>query len=362
MVEAEGRHGIIRDDFNSPMSWQYQLTRWARRDLERLVKDPLVADTQGIDRSAFRLERPGSEGVTRLLVHVPVPGEGLQPKANSFAALSYVVWFLPLAAIAALAGTWRRSTPTVRAMVAMIVIVQLAMNATMLRDPLTTRLRDVLVPGALLLAYLSGLAWRGPRRTHVRAACRVAVALALVVIVAGAAAVGEASTQVERMRVAEGIPGIRARLRTLRRTLAPPDHRTGPRSPLYQPLVEYITTCTPPTSRLFALTFAPELFFYTGRGFAGGQVAMTAGYFTDDRHVALVLERLSHEDVPLVIMDNETQDEMLRYPRYGAYVGARYHEIGRFGVGVGKDFILMAENGRPSVKNVGDRHLPCFVG
>jgi hypothetical protein len=44
------------------------------------------------------------------------------------------------------------------------------------------------------------------------------------------------------------------------------------------------------------------------------------------------------------------------------YVGAHYHEIGRFGVGVGKDFILLAENGRPSVRNVGDRYLPWFVG
>jgi hypothetical protein len=49
-------------------------------------------------------------------------------------------------------------------------------------------------------------------------------------------------------------------------------------------------------------------------------------------------------------------------PRYGAHVGAHYHEIGRFGVAVGNDFILMAENGRPSVKSVGSRHLPCFVG
>jgi hypothetical protein len=360
--QAEVRHGITRHDPNSPMSWQYELSRWSGDDLERLVTDPIVADTHGIDRAAFRLQVPAPGRVMGMLVHVYGPGEGLRLRDNSFAALFYLVWLVPVAAATALALTWRGSTPANRALVAMIVILQLLMNATMLRDPLATRIRDVLVPTALLLSYLMGLIWRIPGGAGPRIARRICVAAALAGVIVCSAAVGEASTQIERMGVGDGIAGVRTRMRTIRRTLAPPDHFTGRRSATYGPLIDYITKCTRADSRLLTMTFAPELFFYTRRGFAGGHVAMTGGYFTDDRNASLVIERLSREHVPLVIMDDETRDEMMQFPRVGEYVQARYHEVGRFPAAVGKSFIVLAENGlRPST-TVTDKALPCFVG
>ena len=45
-------------------------------------------------------------------------------------------------------------------MLAMSVVMQLAMNVTMLRDPIETRVRDVLVPVSLMMAWLAGFGWR----------------------------------------------------------------------------------------------------------------------------------------------------------------------------------------------------------
>src|SRR6185295_1777046 len=185
--------------------------------------------------------------------------------------------------------------------------------------------------------------------------------VALALIVMGAASAGEASTHAERMGVYEGPAGIRARMRTMRRTLSPPDHHTGKRSPTYGPLIDYLTTCTTAQSRLLTLTFAPELFFYAQRAFAGGQVSLTPGYFADDRNTRLMIDRVSHEDVPLVIMDSETRHEMLMYPNLGPYIEGHYHEVGRFPIAANKDFIVLAENKRAAISRFGDRQLPCFA-
>ena len=146
IAAAEARHHLTRLDLNSPRSWQYELSRWSASDLERLVTDPAAADTQGIDRASYTLQVPAPEGWRTLLIHVYGPGDGLRLAANSIAALYYAIWLLLIAALVALAATWTRAQPAHRALVTMVVAVQLLMNATMLRDPLDTRMRDVLVP------------------------------------------------------------------------------------------------------------------------------------------------------------------------------------------------------------------------
>jgi hypothetical protein len=345
IIEAEIRHGLKRLDANSPQSWQYELARWSPRDLESLVKDPVAADTNGIDRSTFALQVPAPRGLAAIAGHLYGPGEGLHLAGNAIVLFFYLLWILPLAAIVALAARWQRESQQVRPMVIMLVALQLTMNVTMLRDPLDTRMRDVVVPLSLVLAYLVGLIWSAPGTRMTRVVFKGAAVVALVVVAGSAAVLGRAADQLERTQVAAGVSGLQQRLRTIRRTLAPPDQRTGPRSPVYQPLLDYITRCTTADDRLLTLTFAPELFFYSGRLFAGGQVSLSPGYFTRDRDASLMLARMSHERVPLVIMDNQTQREMLSgYPRIGSYVAAHYQTAIVFPLTSEKAFVVLARN------------------
>lgn len=355
IADAESRHRLVRQSLNSPQSWTYEMRRWSTSDIERLVKDPLAADTHGIDRSAFSVQVSAPTGLKGWLVNVYGPGEGMRVRANATAALFYLVWLAPIVAAGVLAKTWSTSTPAIRALVAMLLAMQFAMNLTMLRDPIETRIRDVLVPVSLLTAWLAGRIWHmrstgmdwraslSIRSTVVR---RLAVAVVLVMIVAGTAAVGDASTQIERTNLANGIDGISLRLRTIRRVLSPPDQRTGRLSPPYRTLVTSLVRCTSPGSRLLTLTFAPEIFFYTHRAFAGGHVSFSPGYYTSDRDATMLLQRVSSEDVPFVILDNQTEGEMLGdYPRIGAYVRANYHEAWRVPLTSEKAFVVLARNG-----------------
>jgi hypothetical protein len=344
--DAESRHGLVRQSLNSPHSWSYEMRRWSSSDIERLVKDPLAADTQGIDRSTYGLQVPAPSGANGWLVNVYGPGDGLRVRANALAALFYLVWLVPIAAAVMLARTWSTSTPAVRALVAMSLVMQLAMNVTMLRDPIETRIRDVLVPVSLLVAWLGGLGWRAVASVRPTVVRRVAVACVLVMVVCGTAAVGDAATHIGRTNVVRGIDGINVSLRNIRRSLSPPDERTGRLSPPYRTLVTSLVRCTPPGARLLTLTFAPEIFFYTHRGFAGGHVSFSPGYYTSDRDATVLLQRLASEDVPFVILDSQTEGEMLGdYPRIGSYVRANYHEAWRVPLTNEKAFVVLGRNG-----------------
>jgi hypothetical protein len=228
----------------------------------------------------------------------------------------------------------------------MSLVMQLAMNLTMLRDPIETRIRDVLVPVSLLIAWVAGLGWRAAASARPTVARRVAVAGVLVTILGGAAAVGDAATHVERANVVNGLDGVTQRLRTIRRVLSPPDERTGQLTPAYRTLVTSLARCTQPGARLLTLTFAPEIFFYTNRAFAGGHVSLSPGYYTSDRDATVLLQRVSSEDVPVVILDSQTEDEMLGdYPRIASYVRANYHEAWRVPITSEKAFVVLARNG-----------------
>lgn len=361
IVASEQEHDLIRRDPVGPLTWQYELRRWRSSVLERLVRDPAVADTHGIDRGRFRLEVPAPTGLHRLIVGMNVPGDGMRLRSNAVAALFYVCWLMP---IVTLLLAWRgdvRDRETL-ALVLMAAAVQLAMNVSMLRDPLDSRIRDVVTPFAVMLAFAAGAA-AAVRGTRQEAFFGKAGAVAIVTgALAVAAALGPLGEHVTETRVLRGLDGLRERYTELHDELAPPRERTGRVSPASERLATYFASCTAPGDRLLAMTFAPELFFYAHRGFAGGHVAMTPGYFVAARHEAGILDRLAREDVPLVIMDSETDREMaVHYPRLVAHVQDGYQEVGRVPVGPGKELILLAARGRTPVRRFADGRLPCYT-
>jgi hypothetical protein len=186
-----------------------------------------------------------------------------------------------------------------------------------------------------------------------------AVAAALFVLVLGsAAATAPLPERVRETGLAGGWEGMTRRVAEVRNGFAPPHERTGDRR---EPIVDYLRTCTPERSRMLVMTFAPELLFYTGRGFAAGHESLVPGFHGSERQMAAMLDRLDHEDVPFVIMDSETDQEMPgSFPPVHAYVASRYREVARFPIAGEKSFIVLADENRTVVRTFGDERLPCF--
>ena len=361
---GERRHDLVRRDPMGPLSWQYEIRSWSRGALESLVRDPEVADTDGIDRSTFRLKSDHPPlFIDSVLVRLYGPDQGLRLRSNGVAAIFYLAWLLPVAALVLLVWRWRSWPDVTRTPAAMTIALQLAINVTLLRDPLDLRVRDVIVSVCVLGGFLLGAAWHLRVNVAVRLFTRLVATAIAVAFAITCGTIGDASERLAEMHGRDGWPGAMQRMTELQQQLAPPHERTGVDqiSPAYQALTDYISSCTPRESRILALTFAPDVFFYSGRGFAGGQPALTAGYYKTDRDAEIMLRRLSTEDVPLVIMDSETEQEMTQdYPRIVDYVRSRYHEISRTPIGKGKDFIVLAQNSRRALRTFGPQ-LPCFT-
>jgi hypothetical protein len=345
LAAHEAAHGLRRLDPIGPESWQYELSRWSAEDLRALVTDAAIADTDGIDRRVYRLTSSHVVDEIDTAYHPEVVFNA----RNAVAALYYLSWALPVAALLLLMS----DTDIPRAIVPMtvlLIVVQLLMNRTMLRDPLATRVRDVVAPMAALLALLCGRFWRD-RSARAVAIWRRTIAVATMLLAITAAALaGDLRAHIEDIQSGK----LRAEYAVVKRRTSVATGGGG--------LIEYLSACSPERARFLPLTFAPELFFYTGHGFAGGHESLVPGYYTSAADTARILDRLSHEDVPFTIMDNETADRFRAgYPRLMQYVDSHFHEVAVFPVGEGKWRLILADSQRRSLHVFGDRKLPCFT-
>jgi hypothetical protein len=275
------------------------------------------------------------------------------------ALVYHIVWAMPLIAVVLALRQRRQWDPAALLIVAAAAAMQVLMNYTMLRDPLVTRIRDVIAPAVVLLAFVVAVAWRRhPGWTAARRASAVTLVLVMALATVQVGATGE---KLRETGVHRGWPGLVERWHELHAQLAPPDDRVGYVAREYREIVAYLERCTPAGARLFAVGFLPELFFNTGRGFAGGHVLYTPGYYLTDRHASQTLDRLARQDVPFVVTDSETWPEMRQqYARVAAHVGERYREAARFTV-ARRDLVVWADAGRPSVAGYGDQQWPCFA-
>jgi hypothetical protein len=217
---------------------------------------------------------------------------------NVRAALYYTFHLLPVGA-AWLLIRRRQDVATI----APVAVLAVAMNATLLRDPLQERLADAAVPACILAAWLFRRArlasgWRRP------AAAGAWLALGSV-LAAGANVIGRPAEQFNRAGLtlppARFAAHARDRLAELQAQFVP---RQFPSRTIHAlvPFLEYVGRCTTPEHRLFVGGNAPEVYVYARRLFAGGQQMIRAGFFdaiADQRRLVL---KMREQSVPLALV------------------------------------------------------------
>jgi hypothetical protein len=338
-------HGLTPLRETDERTWQYRLSRWSSEDLRRLLSDGTVEDTAGIDRDRFVLLEPPRRRWMPALT-MPVPGAGLQVHDNALALLYWLAWGLPCIAILGLFRYWHTTHASERTVTIMAVVIQLLMNAMMLRDPMALRIRDVLVPAVVLAASIAGVLLRSAGEAQRVWLTRMLATVPVLALAVTSAVVGEANEVLPRV----GTP--------VWRQFDPPHERTGSRE--LAPLEAYLGSCTPPASRILTLAFAPQVFFLTERAFAAGHVALIPGYFTSPRDESRMLERIQREDVPFVVLDGDAEHELpLSWPRVLAHVRQRYREV--LQIQDGQTLKVLAESERMPVRRYGTQDLPCFA-
>lgn len=378
-----------------PRVWAYELPDPSTANLLALVNDPSVEDTGGFDRSSLLFDEPW---LRLWLRRFGIPRIHILPQlftlSNTEAILYYLLLLLPVVSLVVLLMPgvtpicFPNSFASPRLKILLVAVLGVLLNLFLIRGNIDSRLGDVIVPPAVLAAWLFGLvsgagrvataegAQPEARRMRVgpvtipvpglagwRRVTAVACAglLGLWVVLYGDA--------VNRLLGADlfagpvgTVVGLRDRVERWRRdpieNLAPEGSQGSKES-----LIRYVRRCTDPSDRVLAIAYLPEVFYASRRRFGGGMVVFVHRLRSPDIQ-RLTIERLQRQSVPLVII-NESERESFeeKFPLVNDYLHATYEPVRtlEFPDGGGR-FTVLTHPAAVATGVYEPLELPCFGG
>ena len=359
-------------------TWSYVITDASRESLQRIVMDPAVEDTAGIERSALVLTNPEPwwrrAGRTMPLFRLRIFPEFWQP-ANASAVLYYLCWALPLivAALSIYPGPRPDESRFTRAWLWSTIALCLVTDALILRDPIEARVGGMAGAPALLAAWLGARAWRmtvapkpgtanarlNPGFSGATFVARTVIVLALGVVVWSISVAGD-----WRHRVIPQLKGPGSLADNIAvASMSPPPESQLPTGAL-APVVGYVRNCTRPADRVFASWFVPELYFFSQRAFAGGMTVVFGGHWSEPRFQRRSVALLEQQHVPVVLLENRSYDAFVsEYALIAAHFETHY-SIARAVAFTSEDApmgyrVLVTRDRQPSGIDAATM-LPCF--
>jgi hypothetical protein len=309
-----------------------------------------------------RILREPPWDVLRRWLHVPVVESPFLNEQNAAIWLYDVMFLTPLVAavILAVRSARRRSAAGEVPKVLAVIVLGVLFNILLIRGNLDSHLPDVIVPAALLWAWLLRGSWRArsPVRFGVAAVAVLSVWMA-VDVYAGAVNYLTASELFSTPRKVAG--KLVGTVRSLRAD--PLAYFAPPGSQGLRALTRYVARCTRPTDSLLVLGYQPEMYFTANRRIAGGNVSYQANLGATPTQQAIIVSRLQRQSVPVVIQPINTMEEVEQtYPILKRYIDERYQLAQESGFGEGRLFRVLVD--RQAVPSHVDQELglPCFGG
>ena len=352
--DREARYGLTAGVGLGSRTWRYVLTNYEAGNVRALIKDGLVEDTAGIDREAARVP------LKRSLV------PGIFNEQNALAWFYYLTLLVPVVALVWVGAEWRtgRVARPEAAVVAAAAILCCIISHTLVREHPHVRLADVAAPTFVLAAWLAR--WRddsvGPL---VRARLKRAGIVTLFLITfLSVSSFGRTTTLLARSGILGGPAGIWEQLGAVNRRLhlRPIDDWAPQGSTGLRAVTRYVLDCTAPSDRVLVTWFAPEVFYYAERGFAGGQVYLHAPWHASVADQRLTLARMQQQSVPIVLGRRDEQEEFRQqFPLIYDYVRTRYRLAAESTFGGEPPSLLVFVDARrdPSGEHP-DLGLPCY--
>ena len=364
---GESRYRLEAGEQLDDTTWAYALRDVSPDNIESLIRDPLVDDTDGLDRTTFTV----TEAARPLRLETQL--DGVQ---NATAFLYYCFLCLPVVAAAVL---WRlrRAVGSTRVLSTSGHLVPLLVLAAMLnigflsRGSTNIRIADVGVTTAVLLAWLTAaLAGRDGRIVAPRLGARVllrvgaVVVLCLTMLSANGLAQGSRSLRdagftlgpvelVKRARVTWNLLG------THPRTFTRGEEQSG-----ILRIAGYVSACTSPADRLFVLGMHPELYYFSDRLFAGGHAWLLPSYYGEDADQARIVARLRSASVPVVVTEaRAAYDADYRgvFEQVHQYLEDEYMDAGDVAFGGPGSLRVLVRADLEPVRRYEPLDLPCFT-
>jgi hypothetical protein len=367
----EQRYSLHQVRVVGDQAWQYVLGDRAPDTLRRLQGDPAVSGVTNIDRDG-RILRDPPWSVVRRWLHIPVMESPVLTRENAAIWLYDALFLTPLLAAALLVARGVRRLTTESEVPKLIATIMLAVlfNLFLIRGNIDSHLPDVIVPAAVLCAWMlrsRGRDLRDVQRSgSIGAFARVALAACALISVWLSVDVYAGSmnhlmaTELfsTPRRVAQRFNGT---IQDLRQD--PLERFAPPGSPGLRGLIRYLNRCTRPSDYLLVLGYQPEVFFHADRRIGGGNVVYQANLGAEADQQATIVTRLQRESVPIAILPVNRLDEIEgTYPIVKNYVDRRYELAEESGFGEARPIRVLVD--RQAVPSHVDQELglPCFSG
>ncbi|HTM03520.1 MAG TPA: hypothetical protein VL173_08460 [Vicinamibacterales bacterium] len=354
---------------------RYRLTNISRANIRALLADPVVEDTNDIDRRTQQLAGGRLvEAWVRLQQYVPLVRLRLWPgviqRANTLTLLSLLVFLTPwIAAIvitvdkrhvhehrpAGPVERWPRS-----ALIA-ITVLAIAGYHGLVRNSPDSRLGDVASLTGILLAYLASRLWHVPGVTRflTRTITIAVIGLGLLL----STWFGEIFGRTGGLEAATWTQ-LGTHVRAIAAAYAKPPRETflGPRSTGLDRLAGWLDRCTDRDSRVFVVGFEPQVFVLSERPFAAGLAFAYEGASNSPRNQRLAIERWSRQRVPVVIAVASTWGEFSRdYALLRSWIDEHYRLVAQSPFEGNKPLAVYVNIASPAVGPDEATGLPCFT-
>ena len=206
--------------------------------------------------------------------------------------------------------------------VAAAAILCFIISHTLIRGSPDSRLPDVAAPTFVLTAWLSrrrGNDDPGGAPVIVRLERAGIVSLFLVTFwsvwtVGGTGMTGGLGARVANAGIWDGPAGVWQQLGVVNRRLRdqPIDAWAPPGSTGLRALTRYLLDCTAPSDRVLVTWYAPDVFYYAERGFAGGQAYFERGSFASVADQRLAIERMQRQSISIILGRRDQEEPVQR--------------------------------------------------
>jgi hypothetical protein len=352
-------------------SERFRLSPRSISEVAALVREPIVEDTAGIDRSSGTLEEsrwPVEQ--RRKFEHAWLRVQILPELDDRARAAEYTVaLFLLLPVVLLIASRWiapRLADGVTAFQLSTFAAFALAVAFAMLREPFTARAADAVVLCAVSFGLCIVWLWRTGSGWRMRTIASKAVAVVLVFATTTSAAVsGQFDQTLDGLSAhwtSNPIAGAWASVRPELMASPPLAHYVDRPARITLELAAYARGCVPPTERVLVLWFEPEIPYFSGRLFAQRHLTFPPAFASLAHEQDAAIEKIARYKPPIAFGLASALDRTARaaYPRVVEYVEAEYQMAATVESG-GEEYLIFTRKDRPPVASFGARVWPCFV-
>lgn len=369
--EVLDRYGLTVVSTRDDVSQTMRASERTVDALRALIAEPIVEDTDGIDRGAAEISSsvwPPSQ--RRRFEHWwlrlrLLPGLDQQVQAGESATI--LLYMLPLLAIVA-AFPLKRYLPARVTPIHLMCfgIFAIVVNLGVLRAPFHVRAGDGIVLPGIVLGILCAtfLQVRGEVSPLVRRVTAVAGAIALVLLMKSLAVAGLSGERVtwlagewESLNRARGAwEEVVGRL-----TANPPiDYWRNRRPEATLRLAAYARECLPATDRISVLWFAPEIYYYSDRLMASRHAFYLPEFGSLPHERDMEMEKVSRTPPAMVFTRTGSDDAVRRaFPQVMDLASRDYHVAGWIDE-AGNRYSFLVRKDRMPVREYGADGWPCY--